>query len=141
MFDLDGETLWMGPKPPKRKKRSSYRQEQPLFGDYGASNYDYDDYEPRPRYRQTRPRYYKSRSTRPAYRKKQKPVNYGKYAKDAYKGSKVAFKGAKTTYRGAKKTYKGISKFVSKVGKPKTMQSRSWKDKLFRGGSIYKKEK
>ena len=136
MFDLDGESLWMGPKPSKKKRQ----KEQPLFGDYGASNYGYDDYEPRPRY-------YKSRSVRPAYRKKQKQYSVGDYAKatvkgakSAYGGAKATYRGAKTTYRGAKKTYQGISKFVSKTRKPGIFgKERTLREKL--RGSIYKKEK
>jgi hypothetical protein len=66
------------------------------------------------------------RTKRRTYRPKQSQYSASDYVKGTIKGAKTA--------------YKVTSKFVSKIGKPKTMQSRSWKDKLFRGGSIYKKE-
>ena len=150
MFDLDvtGESYWMGPKPKKKRRR-----EEPLFGDMGASAYE-DYYAPKPRYRQRSPSqvyrktgrqkivYVERRKPRrrTTYRPRQKSYSTSDYIRGTIKGAKAAYGGSKVTYRGAKKTYKSVSKFVSKVGKPKTMQSRSWKDKLFRKGSIYKKE-
>ena len=114
---------------------------QPLFGDFGASAYDSEYVRPK-----TKVVYVERRTARrKSYRPKQPQYSVGDYAKatvkgakSAYGGAKATYKGAKTTYRGAKKTYGTVSKFVSKIGKPKTMQDRTLREKL--RGSIYKKE-
>ena len=121
MFDLDGENLWMGEplgkKPRQRNIKRVYRQKPKTRIVYVE----------RPRTRK-----------RTVYKPKQKQYSVSDYASATYKGAKSAYKGTQATYRGAKKTYKIASKFVSKIGKPKTMQDRSWKEKL--RGTIYKKE-
>jgi len=66
--------------------------------------------------------------------RKQKPIMTKKQAKMA---KKQAEKGIKAVGSGVKK----VAKFLKKKRQPKTMQSRSWKDKVFRHGSIYKSKR
>lgn len=135
MFDLDPESLWMGPEEPRKKRKSKrFVQERSLFGDMGASNYNYDYDAPRPRYYKQKPRYSKKQYYKLKKQKNDEEYSLGDYVKGAYKG-------AKTTYKGAKTTYKGIKGFLEKQGKPKSLQDRTISQKLFKRGSIYGKDK
>lgn len=112
MFDLDGESLWMGEplgrKPRQRSIRRVYRQKPKTRIVYVE----------RPRTRK-----------RKVYKPKQKQYGANDYAKATYKGAKAAYKGTKK-----------VIGFASKVGKRLTDKNLpTLKQKL--GGSIYGKER